>query len=121
MPQEFIESKWISIHAPRAGGDQDGLFTFNAKKAFQSTPPVRGATRIFTLNRVELQIISIHAPRAGGDGHVAFVVAPLEKFQSTPPVRGATHIAAAWDIDAEISIHAPRAGGDLFRGGAKAA
>ena len=36
--------KNISIHAPRAGGDVSGSRSLCRLKAFQSTPPVRGAT-----------------------------------------------------------------------------
>ena len=34
----------ISIHAPRAGGDEQGGYRSVADGGFQSTPPVRGAT-----------------------------------------------------------------------------
>ena len=57
---------WISIHAPREGGDN------------------KASNQIFD------KIISIHAPREGGDiiyqkKHLLKVI-----FQSTPPARGAT-------------------------------
>ena len=60
----------ISIHAPRAGGDQD-----RANVATQMR-------------------ISIHAPRAGGDGIAIERSETKKEFQSTPPVRGATRIYA---------------------------
>ena len=124
----------ISIHAPRAGGDALPLrpakgdrYDFNPRPpcggrrsicapapcltAFQSTPPVRGAT-----DRADIypapHKISIHAPRAGGDQgqygckrtnchfnprppcggrHNHFFRRLIQiVFQSTPPVRGAT-------------------------------
>ena len=78
----------ISIHAPRAGGDDRGGAGKRLYERFQSTPPVRGATlRINPLYYI--LAISIHAPRAGGD-----------IFISSPSSSGG------------ISIHAPRAGGD---------
>ena len=56
---------------------------------FQSTPPVRGATKEARQSDI-YTTISIHAPRAGGD---------VEGID-----RRVTRV--------EISIHAPRAGGD---------
>ena len=56
----------ISIHAPRAGGDD-----------LHRQRPRRGE-------------ISIHAPRAGGDQRGVRVSQVVQPFQSTPPVRGAT-------------------------------
>ena len=103
---------YISIHAPRAGSDYfpprsmsqynnfnprppcgerqlDGV-KLDANDLFQSTPPVRGATVILSIQHIRNKI-----------------------FQSTPPVRGAT-IGTLYAEGAEkISIHAPRAGSDL--------
>ena len=57
---------WISIHAPRAGSDSNLIRQRGIGRVFQSTLPVRGATRpIFTV-RMCIRI-SIHAPRAGSD------------------------------------------------------
>ena len=83
----------ISIHAPRAGGDNAKLNAPKSAQAFQSTPPVRGAT-CFWGAPLPFIFISIHAPRAGGDaGRLPFC------------------------RRRRISIHAPRAGGDsVMRG-----
>ena len=101
----------ISIHAPRVGGDRPALALqfpccyFNPRPpcggrpavilldvvavlAFQSTPPVWGATPHPQEDLLAL-VISIHAPRVGGDP-----ACPL------------------WLSIREISIHAPRVGGD---------
>ena len=61
---------------------------------FQSTHPVRGATKLGQNGPAAVQI-SIHAPRAGCDwqGKGAFFMA--KGFQSTHPVRGATRSIAA--------------------------
>ena len=56
---------------------------------FQSTHPVRGATRCEYWQVVESSI-SIHAPRAGCDWCACFVSWCADQFQSTHPVRGAT-------------------------------
>ena len=46
-----LEPDIISIHAPRAGGDCGIVRSFASPPAFQSTPPVRGATDIAFLCR----------------------------------------------------------------------
>ena len=100
---------------------------------FQSTPPVRGATRkgYKYLQSLNISIhapraggdtdgrhycappkISIHAPRAGGDNSQISIRRAKIIFQSTPPVRGATQTTDNNLRAIMISIHAPRAGGD---------
>ena len=84
----------ISIHAPRAGGDDRGGAGKRLYERFQSTPPVRGAT-----------FLTRHTSQE-------------QKFQSTPPVRGATgDHPRRRSRRHRISIHAPRAGGDAGREG----
>ena len=58
---------YISIHAPREGGDEIYPTFMMTLISFQSTPPARGATA---------SIISFHRL--------------YRRFQSTPPARGAT-------------------------------
>ena len=79
---------WISIHAPREGGDVVLNFVEADLRRFQSTPPARGATRR-SGDLPARRPISIHAPREGGD-------------DGTSTSKG----------DKSISIHAPREGGD---------
>ena len=82
----------ISIHAPLAGCDALLRPPGNrrAKRRFQSTPPLRGAT----LQHIEIQCngqgISIHAPLAGCDYTEALGETVTYEFQSTHPLRGAT-------------------------------
>ena len=78
----------ISIHAPREGSDRPNRPRSGQISAFQSTLPVRGATR----------------------NPGAFFVP--ERFQSTLPVRGATEQAVIYCHYTQISIHAPREGSD---------
>ena len=108
------------------------------KEIFQSTPPVRGATKLRRGYYCTYEI-SIHAPRAGGDLALNIFSQERMAFQSTPPVRGATGIPDGVmqhvhdfnprppcggrpdmlvDIPTKdnISIHAPRAGGDRCHG-----
>ncbi len=146
----------VSIHAPRAGRDKvihhfsAGDDSFNPRapcgarhagalpnpkrKWFQSTRPVRGATRLCSRSRTHNDMfqstrpvrgatktvvlryvtpfVSIHAPRAGRDHFYLLVVALYKVFQSTRPVRGATYFWPALAHLGEVSIHAPRAGRD---------
>ena len=82
----------ISIHAPRAGSDGLRQLGAQAGDQFQSTLPVRGATKIScTVNMGNA--ISIHAPRAGSDMTTSWHCATsATTFQSTLPVRGATKL-----------------------------
>ena len=84
-----MSSSIISIHAPRAGSDAIAPISAQVRPKFQSTLPVRGATRV---------CIAAHSDKA---------------FQSTLPVRGAT-FRAEYPLMrcVVISIHAPRAGSD---------
>ena len=105
--------------------------------AFQSTPPVKAATKFNELLDYS-RLISIHAAREGGDFRNALRRLRHHKFQSTPPVKAATVVsifaskiyyrfqstppvkAATWlyawnQYDYVISIHAAREGGD-FKG-----
>ena len=79
---------WISIHAAREGGDGFGSCPCRRAERFQSTPPVKAATKLFC-NAVAGSLISIHAAREGGD------------LESRPSFRFSG-----------ISIHAAREGGD---------
>ena len=64
---DYIFNLFISIHAAREGGDvmEDLLWTY--EQGFQSTPPVKAATRLSISDYADTEI-SIHAAREGGDG-----------------------------------------------------
>ena len=87
---DFSDIDFISIHAPRAGSDDVSDQRWTDIYKFQSTPPVRGATRRRHAQDTKANQISIHAPRAGGDQHCTSFIGLDYIFQSTPPVRGAT-------------------------------
>ena len=57
------------------------------ERLFQSTPPARGATRIYGHLR-PLDGISIHAPPRGGRRGRLFATVVYPEFQSTPPREG---------------------------------
>ena len=78
----------ISIHAPLTGSDHaDDIFP-GRKHRFQSTLPLRGATRVTKMPNI--------TPR----------------FQSTLPLRGATAKISFAVKPYFISIHAPLTGSD---------
>ena len=99
----------ISIHAPHTGGDHltfglpKGAKDFNPRPPyggrpsdmpktwmeviFQSTPPIRGATRNKPFNRC-VGFISIHAPHTGGDFYINVLQHHLLHFNPRPPYGG---------------------------------
>jgi len=106
--------KWrrVSIHASRAGRDLSRWVFRSFDRGFQSTRPVRDATRAFVAGRspnIRFQStrpvrdatgtpeddgyqepVSIHASRAGRDRPIGWRQAVGSAFQSTRPVRDAT-------------------------------
>ena len=129
-----VSGFFVSIHAPRAGGD--GVCRSNPGNVskFQSTPPAQGATPVVLEEQARLKV-SIHAPRAGGDEGKELSRRFFFQFQSTPPAQGATRLCRLWCRPGrcfnprpprrgrrlgpapaarreQVSIHAPRAGGD---------
>ena len=114
-PQRWKEKKlynYISIHAPREGGDRAFLYAPARHQIFQSTPPARGATWWDTGVVGNYTHFNPRPPRGGrrcprqhtsqSTGH--FNPRPPRggrrrricsagwclRFQSTPPARGAT-------------------------------
>ena len=101
----------ISIHAPLAGCDFTRALRADAERIFQSTHPLRGATKNLAPHQDGL-LISIHAPLAGCDCSEfpnycincyfnprtpcgvrpppRFLSIGGKPFQSTHPLRGAT-------------------------------
>ena len=78
---------------------------------FQSTLPLRGATRVE--HGFEFyDAISIHAPLAGSDAVAVTGSRVWAIFQSTLPLRGATGRHRHHGGVHSISIHAPLAGSD---------
>ena len=84
----------ISIHTPHAGSDfcKSGFGIFLG--TFQSTLPMRGATK-------------------NGDHKICY----KWRFQSTLPMRGATAYLSITGHISGISIHTPHAGSDYVYGG----
>ena len=105
----------ISIHAPHTGRDYITTKSSNAKRAFQSTRPIRGATRGFAVWS-RLLAISIHAPHTGRDLKVYFYQNLFFHFNPRAPY-GARHIIAgdSRTVFSSISIHAPHTGRDHYK------
>ena len=80
---------------------------------FQSTRPLRGATKHSVVGAHDA-IISIHAPLTGRDIIVICYLIGMIVFQSTRPLRGATHRDLLSDRYDRISIHAPLTGRDAL-------
>ena len=120
----------ISIHAPRAGSDEDDANEDAPVVEFQSTLPVRGATtpdirkahryddfnprspcgeRLWRGARSEFQ----STLPVRGATRPSVVIALFSAFQSTLPVRGATKRVLLCGAPGDISIHAPRAGSQI--------
>ena len=129
-------SSCISIHAPHTGRDSRFRRNVDTDKAFQSTRPIRGATKTAKCS-LYYTPISIHAPHTGRDVRHSSGLPKKHAFQSTRPIRGATcgvhqHIflednfnprapygarrhfrTAGRPLQQHISIHAPHTGRDL--------
>ena len=101
----------ISIHAPHAGRDISVTRTAIHGLLFQSTRPMRGATKVGAITN-PVRDISIHAPHAGRDVPAPCIFSQHSGFQSTRPIRGATHLRYVLLATASISIHAPHTGRD---------
>ena len=78
----------ISIHAPHTG--RDGILTIIiiGPFSFQSTRPIRGATKPLVNKALENQFQSTRPIR--GATLIGVLGAWLTAFQSTRPIRGAT-------------------------------
>ena len=79
-------------------------------RRFQSTHPLRGATRIPYLSR-RFPLISIHAPLAGCDGTMGKAF-NLQQISIHAPLAGCDNRFRRNRICWKISIHAPLAGCD---------
>ena len=100
----------ISIHAPHAGCDKEIMDMVAEWKEFQSTHPMRGATKKYKRMQVIVVFQSTHPMR--GATTVYVVKDEDAEFQSTHPMRGATIFRALANNPLNISIHAPHAGCD---------
>ena len=112
--RRIFNPEWIktvvSIHAPRARGDQTGMVRQDFQR-FQFTPLVRGATAD-RINWLVPIFVSIHAPRARGD-RTWLYYRVFQCFNSRPSCEGRPTDSVTSSLTI-VSIHAPRARGDKF-------
>ena len=101
----------ISIHAPHTGRDATYLGPTGVCHVFQSTRPIRGATRHVLAHQSNLQFQSTR-PIRGATYDKSEIREQLSIFQSTRPIRGATPQARKASVTTCISIHAPHTGRD---------
>ena len=92
---DIIEKIKISIHAPHAGCDRILLTIWTSKRSFQSTHPMRGATKEFLHSLWNNPNFNPRTP-CGVRHDIRDVVRAIkEQFQSTHPMRGATRPASS--------------------------
>ena len=89
----FVSCIGISIHAAREGGDLHVRSSRNAQIVFQSTPPVKAATRSRAQPWRCCSFQSTPPVKAATKAGAKMVVYGV--FQSTPPVKAATFRAHA--------------------------
>ena len=85
--------------------------TSDALGQFQSTPLMRGATRIRRRGNA-LEVVSIHAPHARGDLTSWTASRPRSCFNPRPSCEGRLGRRDGGGDRARVSIHAPHARGD---------
>ena len=107
-------SNTISIHAPRVGGDSVRHFTLPGFHYFNPRPPCGGRLEAFTFRHGQLAFQS--TPPVWGATRWQGRLMESCSFQSTPPVWGATAQLQWGGLEIAISIHAPRVGGDKIGG-----
>ena len=102
----------ISIHAPRAGSDEDIPFvSFEQPDDFNPRSPC--GERRYRLGSGGNEPVNFNPRSPCGERPDYLPLFETKKeFQSTLPVRGATWDPPAGGRDRLISIHAPRAGSD---------
>ena len=105
------KNSYISIHAPLAGCDPESGESYNVGWEFQSTHPLRGATRHARYCAAS-NAISIHAPLAGCDFDAEGDDPFVSEISIHAPLAGCDLCVIIFIIKIRISIHAPLAGCD---------
>ena len=100
---------YISIHAPREGGDSE-LGGGDCHMGISIHAPREGGDAGSSSSDCD-RWISIHAPREGGDAACSTAAPSSAGFQSTPPARGATgHVGVVGLEDDDFNPRPPRGG-----------
>ena len=90
VPEELVEVRTISIHAPHTGRDDIQVVPRAPPEAFQSTRPIRGATSEMHV-RINTYKISIHAPHTGRDSVPTGLVVRIKYFNPRAPYGARRH------------------------------
>ena len=111
--QLLVQIPFISIHAPREGGDHPDSHIIAAIIVFQSTPPARGATRNDSSIGGRNHNFNPRPPRGGRRYHRCRRHTGHGHFNPRPPRGGRRGVRRSHGQRGLISIHAPREGGRL--------
>ena len=106
------QSLLVSIHAPRAGSDQNHSLDYSGHRGFNPRPPC-GERPHAWFPIVAAHVVSIHAPRAGSDDLLANLKQSVTCFNPRPPCGERRSLCLIRSPRFFVSIHAPRAGSDL--------
>ena len=85
----LCQTRIISIHTPHAGSDNSRFVFSRVLVAFQSTLPMRGATKARCLFAVS-RLFQSTLPMRGATARCKTLSSKPQRFQSTLPMRGAT-------------------------------
>ena len=102
---------FISIHAPREGGDGVDLPNAVLLRYFNPRPPRGG--RLVAAMRDDTRVIFQSTPPARGGDAPSHSVAIIVRISIHAPREGGDGYKSCWSNGLCISIHAPREGGDL--------
>ena len=111
LEREALHDDRISIRAPRAGCDFDGLKKLLNGTSFQSTRPVWGATRLRQVRGKARQFQSTR-PMWGATTRTLWKRTVFWHFNPRAPCGARRRVAVSVYVAAGISIHAPRVGRD---------
>ena len=111
-----VPLKGISIHAPRAGGDHGNTQIPSREDHFNPRPPCGGRRRNFSTMMIFLGFQST-PPVRGATRKRSFTQTTARTFQSTPPVRGATVYRPAIAIQTVFQSTPPVRGATFSSGG----
>ena len=106
----------ISIHAPHTGRDFPVSTFCLISLIFQSTRPIRGATRT-PESTPPARYISIHAPHTGRDQERPARDTRRENFNPRAPYGARRYRRSHCFYSECISIHAPHTGRDVVQSG----
>ena len=107
------QSLFISIHAPRAGGDNRGHRPPRGSCDFNPRPPCGGRPDNIK-GTLDGMVFQSTPPVRGATGMAIPQVYCRKDFNPRPPCGGRPGRRDILRRRRQISIHAPRAGGDLF-------